>query len=51
MLKTISNCHDWSDWVSLVTKTRPNNDVIDQTNAIYVEKETELPLLIGLGVV
>ena len=32
-------------------KTRQDNDVIDRLDTIYVKNETELPCLIGLGII
>ena len=34
-----------------MTKAIQDKDVIDCTNAVYVENETELPYLIGPGVI
>ena len=51
MPKTILNYHDWLNWVSIVTKTRQDNDVIDHTDVVYIENETELSWLIGLGTI
>ena len=51
MPKTILNYHDWLNWVSTVTKTRQDNDVIDHTDVVYIENETELSWLIGLGTI
>ena len=51
MPKTILNYHDWLNWVSTVTKTRQDNNVIDHTDVVYIENETELSWLIGLGTI
>ena len=50
MLKTILNCHGWSEWVSFVTKTRDDNDMIDRIGTIYAENDTKLLWPIRLGV-
>ena len=49
MPKTILSYNDWLNWVSTVTKTRQDNNVIDHTDVVYIENETELSWLIGLG--
>ena len=36
-LKTKLSCHDWSDWVQFVMKTKQNNDVTDCKSAIYYD--------------
>lgn len=36
------NCHDQSDWVSIVIKTRLENDVTDHIDVVYSENETDL---------
>ena len=35
-------CHDRSDRVSSVMKTKQDNDMTDRTGAVYVETNTEL---------
>ena len=45
------NCHDRSEWVWYVTKTRKNNNVTDCIGVVYIENKTELSWLIGLGAV
>lgn len=36
------NCHDRSEWVWYVTKTRKNNNVTDCIGVVYIENKTEL---------
>ena len=42
MLKTKLRCHDRSNQVQFMTKTKQDNDVIDCISLIYVETKTEL---------
>ena len=41
-MKTKLSCHDLSNWVPFVTKTRQVNNMINHTCAIYVENDIEL---------
>ena len=50
MPKKKLSCHDWSNRVQYVMKTRQDNSVIDYTSAVYVKNETELLWQIGLHV-
>ena len=45
----ILNCHDRSDQMSFVMKTRQNNNLIDRTGTVYAENKIELSWPIGLG--
>ena len=51
MLKRKQNYHDQSNRVRYVIKTRQDNDLIDHTGMVYVEKETELSWSMALGTV
>ena len=47
MSKTKLSCHDRSDRVSSVTKTKQVNNMIDCTSAVYAKNDTELLRQIG----
>lgn len=49
--KTKLRCCDWLDLVRSVIKTRQDNNMIDRIGMIYVEDETKLLWLMGLGVI
>ena len=51
MSKTKLSCHDWSDQVWYVIKTRWDNDVTDHIGMLYTENETRLLWLIELGTI
>ena len=51
MLKPKSNYRDLSNRVQSVMKTRQDNNMTNCTSVIYVEDETKLLCLIGLGVI
>ena len=42
MPKTILNCRDRLNWVSIVTKTKYDNYVIDRIEVVYAKNETKL---------
>ena len=42
-------CHDRSDWVPSMTKTRQDNNMTDRTGAVYVENGNELSWPIKSG--
>ena len=47
--KTKLSCHDQSDGVPFVMKTKMHNDMTDHTSEVYVENDIELLWLIGSG--
>ena len=51
MPKTKLNCHDWSNRVRSMTKTRKDNNMTDRTGAIYSKIGTELSWSIEQDVV
>lgn len=50
-LKTKLTCHDRSNHVWSVTKTKQDNDVIDCIGLVYAKIETELSGPFGLGAI
>ena len=50
-LKMKLSCHDWSDWVWSVTKTRQDNDMTNHVGLLYTKIKIELLGPIWSGVV
>lgn len=42
----VLNCHNLSDQVRFVKKTKQDNDMINRISAVYVKNETKLSWLI-----
>ena len=46
MLKSELNCHDRSNMLLFITKSKQDNDVIDRIGVIFIEYNTKMSILI-----